>query len=774
MSNGLERTLPKWLWFDKENKKLKGIPSQADEGINEILIIGLRKGQDNPANYICGLLTVKIIVWSIKYIPLFTQDLPTSPVLNDRFSKPAFDRFTCQITEPIVLASLVLAGNFHQMDGRQKINVLDRLLESYHISIYDVFMLSNSEDSLLGLLHSSHVLASGPGANRSASGLTTTITWHVRCGVIHLDDALFQVMQKLSEQLTFIKNVSYGPIGWHVITGFQKRHVRRRRNIAGTTTPAYSTIPISRATVITTKIKITKTTYVSPTKAFTWSRPMPTFSSPYTNNGSVSLSLTSWSSQYRVVISTSLLMSSSSAMFTPSQIISPSNQKSEISQNQSVTSTSPVMSSRTNISPLFSTSSLRNASHSSLYRSVISTQSRNITLLLSTQTSYYESVSSNFLVMSRSRNKSVLFQPSTSKEQTSSHSTKTSSQIHTTSSVTRLDSLSSTSQLSSTFIQSINQNSTHAFVPSSRIITSSLPPTIQTVTSNPDQSSTMFYSPSAISSLLINSFFSTANYLTSTSKVSGVLRTTVVSKAIINETESVVNKTSGSSTLLIKTTTIIASTIQKSYTIDTSYSFYISPTLSGSSPVVQRSSLTPSTFLPCSKSCSVSLFSMNQNITSASRVFQYTKTPYLESSITSDSVLSNYGATRTFVLNTTNIASQRSDIDKTAENTSPLLTSGKVSLLKSSRESYDYTTSKIIKTLTTGSTIQSSRLDIKSTKTIQVSSRGLMSSQVTSNRRVDSKHTSMSVVRPSSTGLYNHMYCSKAFLYHVLNQQTEV
>ena len=704
-------------------------------------------------------------MWSLKYVPLFTRDLPTSPVINDRFSKPDFKRFTCQVTEPIVLASLVLAGNFHLMDGRQKINVLDRLLQSYHISIYDVFVLSNSEDSLSEVLQTSHVLASGPGANRSASGLTTTITWHARCGVIHLDDALFQVMQKLSEQLTYINSVSYAPIGWHVVTGFQKRHVRRRRNIAGTTTLAYSTTPISRATVITTKIKITKTTYVSPTKTFTWSRPLPTFSSPYTSK-SVSLSSTrSLSSQYRGVISTS--MSLSSVMFTSSQIMSGSNKKTlEISQNQSFSSTLAVLSSRRTMSSLW------HASNSSLYRSgaIISTQSRSTTLVLSTHASSYESVKSTLSVMSQSRNKSVMFPTSPSKQRRSSHLFE-SSYIHgnqnstytvvsssgittsylpppTVQTVTNKPSPSKQRRSSRLFESSSihgNQNSTYTVVSSSGITTSHLPPpTVQTVTNKSDQSSTFFNPLSAISSVVIHSLLTTANFLTSSSKVSNALSP--------NETKPAVNRTSGSSKPLIKTTTDIASPTRGSYTIFYSYSFYV-PSLTHGRSSMQKSSLMPSPFLSCSQSCSVSMFSMIP-----SSVLQYTKTPNLTSSITSNSMLSNSGATGTFVLNT----SQISGVDKTVVNTTPSSTKGKVSTLpKPSRESSDYIASKIIKTLIVSSTIQSSSLGIRSTKTMQVSSRDFLSSQVTSSR----VQTTLSMRPSSSAGLYNHTAKHEVVIY---------
>lgn len=784
--------MPKWLWFDEGNQTLKGIPSPADEGLNELLIIGLRRHQNNPVGYICGLLTVKIVVWSLKDFPLSAQNVPTSPVINNRFSKPStWQGFTCQFNEPIVLASLVLAGNFHEMDGKQKINVLDWLLQSYHISIYDVFVLSSSEDALKGLLQSSHVLASGPGANRSASGLSTTITWHVRCGVMHLDDSLFQVMEKLSKQLTFINNVSYAPIGWHVVTGFQKHHIRRRRNVVGTTTPAYSTIPISRATVITTKIKVTRTTYVSQTKTFTWSRPLPTFSSPYTVNKtslynqssavSSRFNNTVIPSQYNSVSSTSPVMSLSSTMSPPSQIISPSKQETpDISQYKSVSPTLPVILSPGTMSSLSHVSSPRQTS----------------------EISQYERVSSTFPVTSSSGNKSAVFQISSSKQQIPSNSIKTFSQIHPTPTVTRLDSVSSTtSQLPSTklrtFVQSSlttseKQRSTNVIVPSSRSITS---PTVQTVINNASLSSTVFHSLSDISSLVISSLLTTEHYLTSSSKVSNVWSATAMTTAtqpnnsttsllqssysnfidtlslsssrtyspvlhvttngIINETKSVkVNQTSFESSTshtrsILSTITFatnIAVTTQISYTIDPSYTPFISS---------ESSVPTPSSFLPCTNSCSVSTFN-NLNFTPTSREQQHTTTLYQASISTSESILSSSRITGTLVLNTRSVTPQTSDVDKTSESTSPMLISG---IISKSLQSSDYVNSKTTKTLTTNSTIYSSRLGSKETL---VSSNSAMSSQLTSGSAIQSTFTPISVMKPSSTGLYNRL--AKSYL----------
>ena len=802
--------MPKWLWFDEENQTLKGIPSPADEGLSEILIIGLSRHQTNPVGYTCGLLTVKIVVWSLKYFPLFTENVPTSPVINDRFSQPsARQGSTCQFNEPIVLASLVLAGNFHDMDGKQKITVLDRLLESYHISIHDVFMLTSNEGSLSGLLQTSHVLASGPGANRSASGLSTTLTWHVRCGVIHLDDALFQVMEKLSQQLTFINKVSYAPIGWHVLTGFQIHHVRRRRNIVGTTTPTYSTIPVSQATVVTTKIKITRTTYVSPTRTLTWSRPLPTFSSPYTANKtllynqsstiSTRFNNTITPSQYNSVSSTSAVMSLSRNMPSPSQTISPSkHETSEISQYKSISSTQQVMSSSGTMSSLPHLSSSRQTSNISQYKSVISTQSRNMSSTKQThEISQYESVISTLSVTSQSKNRSAIFQISSSTQ-------RTSSQIQPTSGVTRLDSLSSTSQLPSsnlsTFVQSSlptskNQISTFVIVPSSRSITLSVLPTVQTVIKNTSLSSTVFYSLSDISSLVISSLFTTEHYLTSTSKVSNVWSTTAMTEATQpNSTTSVLRSsysnfidslslsssrtyspvlhvtTSGiingtkstkfsqisyeSSTvhtrsmLSIMTTpsTNNAVTAQRSHTIRPSYTPY-TPSISSESSV-HRSSPTPSSFLSCTNSCSFSTFS-NLNVSPTSGEQQHATTTYQASIVTRETILNSSRITGTLVLNTRSVTPQTSDVDKTPASASPVLTSS--GIVSKSLQSSDHITSK---TLTTNGAIYSSQLSARSEETIPVSSSGAMSSQRTSGSRIRLMST---LVKTTFTGSYNHI-----------------
>lgn len=386
--------MPKWLWFDEGNRTLKGIPSTTDEGESEILIVGLRARQGNSLRSICGLLTVKIVVWILKYFPLFSLSTLTSPVIDKKLS-------TCQFNEPIVLASLVLAGNFYEMAGKEKMNVLDRLLQSYHISMYDVFILSTSDDSLMDLLATSNVLASGPGANRNASGYSSTITWHVKCGVIQLDDPLFQAMEKLSQQVTFINNASYSPIGWHVVTGFQERHIRRRRNVeAGTTTPAYRTIPISKATIITTRIRVTRTTYVSATKSLTWTRPLPTFSSPHTENTtsllySPSSTVTSESknttslSLYHNVSSTSLLMSLSTFILMPASPQT-SMSKDEISKYKSVGRSLSVVTTPiaiTSLSHLFSSIRPSRISQSKSVNLTLSVAKSPVTMSLSSNLS---------------------------------------------------------------------------------------------------------------------------------------------------------------------------------------------------------------------------------------------------------------------------------------------------------------------------------------------------------------------------------------------------
>ena len=541
--------MPKWLWFDEGNHTLKGIPSPADEGLSEILVLGLGRQPDSLAgSRICGSVTVKIVVWSLKYFPLFASNFPTSPEDNDKFSRTsAWQSTTCEFNEPIVLAALVLTGNFHEMDGKQKINLLDELLQIYHIPMSDVFLLPSSEDDpLSGFFHTSNVLASGAGANRSATGARTTISWHVTCGVIRLDDSLFQVMENFSQQKVFIHNVSYAPIGWYVITGFQKHHVRRRRNIIlGTTTPAYSTIPISRATVITTKIKRNRTTYISPTATFTLVRPFPTFSSPFASNMT---SAYSNSSRVTIQLTNKTIVSPyesvNSTIARPlSQTLPSRQQTSEISQDKIVSSTLSLTSLSRNASsvsqiplPTLDISMYESVSST---KSVISESRLSVSqpILISpsrqqpSETSQYSSTVSAVL---QSTNVSSLPQISPSSQQASVISkNKTStniSQIRTTSEITRSANMSSIPQLSSTRLASTlfqplpsltasnKQSSTLRLLPSSKnvLFTSSVQPTAQSVVRNTSFSQIMVNSSSHIPSLVVTSLFSTISRLFNT------------------------------------------------------------------------------------------------------------------------------------------------------------------------------------------------------------------------------------------------------------------
>jgi hypothetical protein len=108
------------------------------------------------------------------------------------------------------------------------------------------------------------------------------------------------------------------------------------------------------------------------------------------------------------------------------------------------------------------------------------------------------------------------------------------------------------------------------------------------------------------------------------------------------------------------------------------------------------------------------------------------------------------------VLNTRSVTPQTSDVDKTSESTSPMLISG---IISKSLQSSDYVNSKTTKTLTTNSTIYSSRLGSKETL---VSSNSAMSSQLTSGSAIQSTFTPISVMKPSSTGLYNRL--AKSYL----------
>ena len=269
-----ERFLPKWLSFNEEEQTFLGIPSEKEEGIHEILIAALGKLPNNPAGYICGSTILKITVWKLKDYPLFVEN----SLLGVKQGNFNGKRNTCSFNEPVILASMVLPIKFQTLNANNALDFLKDLSFGNDIDTRDAFILPNTvKNPFLNLLESSHVVASGPGANRNSSGPSTLVTWHVKCGIILLNHPLFDELKYHSQKnLTMLtKNISFAVIGWHVITGFQKRFIehgllRRRRNvIGGTTTPVYSTIPISRATVVTTRVKPRKTSHISSTVRLT-------------------------------------------------------------------------------------------------------------------------------------------------------------------------------------------------------------------------------------------------------------------------------------------------------------------------------------------------------------------------------------------------------------------------------------------------------------------------------------------------------------------------
>ena len=297
-----ERFLPKWLSFNEEKQTFLGIPSEKEEGIHEILIAALGKLPNNPAGYICGSTILKITVWKLKDYPLFVEN-SLLVVKQGNFNGK---RNTCGFNEPVILASMVLSIKFQTLNANNAVDFLKDLSFGNDINTRDAFILPNTvKNPFLNLLESSHVVASGPGANRNSSGPSTLVTWHVKCGVILLNHPLFDELKYHSQKkLTMLtKNISFAVIGWHVITGFQKRYIehgllRRRRNvIGGTTTPVYSTIPISRATVVTTRVKPRKTSHISSTVRLTRLQPSPTFSSPFGSTTSSNVSNSSPSKQ---------------------------------------------------------------------------------------------------------------------------------------------------------------------------------------------------------------------------------------------------------------------------------------------------------------------------------------------------------------------------------------------------------------------------------------------------------------------------------------------
>ena len=243
-------------------------------------------------------MTLKLTIWGLKHFPLFAE--------NSLFRMKTFPGnhgllgYSCAVNQPIILASLVLSVKFDDLTGKKRADVVVALSTVFGIAIRDVFVLPNAVQSpFLSLLESSHVVASGPGSRTLMTGPSTLLTWRVKCGVVHVKDPLFEELQQGSRKWSATKNISFEVIGWHVVTGFQRRYnmqvlLRRRRNaLGGSTTPVYSTIPISRATVVTTRLRPSKTSYTTSTVFLTRVQPSPTFSSFFGNSSSFEIRLSS-------------------------------------------------------------------------------------------------------------------------------------------------------------------------------------------------------------------------------------------------------------------------------------------------------------------------------------------------------------------------------------------------------------------------------------------------------------------------------------------------
>ncbi|XP_068718062.1 mucin-5AC-like isoform X5 [Montipora capricornis] len=265
VSESADRFLSNWLTYNSDKRQLYGVPSEKDKGTYILLVVAFM-GEGNAGVHICGSRS-----FSIKVVPVREQ-LPVSVYISTGATgddDEPVSRSFCVPGAQVVQGTAVLNADVESLNGHERMTMILKMAE--HLSMPSdrvSFFSGHASHPIVDQLDSPAVIAAGAGDGRFAKGSRSLLTWLIGCGAIKLSDLPLSKLDADAQDGTISTLLGVPVVGWHVISGAQRKRARRRirRDVMGVTatpTPMPSSSPPSTRSSVSTFVIISPTTILT-------------------------------------------------------------------------------------------------------------------------------------------------------------------------------------------------------------------------------------------------------------------------------------------------------------------------------------------------------------------------------------------------------------------------------------------------------------------------------------------------------------------------------
>ncbi|XP_017270637.1 dystroglycan [Kryptolebias marmoratus] len=227
-----KKTLPSWLYWDKESCTLRGLALEQDKGVYHILVSGeemTRKA--NSQEYPSTVFTIEV----------YSEDrADTEPALLTLQSEiSGLHPFTCGSEEPVTVLTVILDADLTKMVADQRVSLMKVMRKFSHVPLEHMRVVPVVNNRLFDM----SAFMAGPGNAKKVVENGALLSWKVGCALDQGSIPDISSVQSSAKDGTMSARLGYPVVGWHIVNKKPTGVKRVRRQLNNTPTPVPSLLP---------------------------------------------------------------------------------------------------------------------------------------------------------------------------------------------------------------------------------------------------------------------------------------------------------------------------------------------------------------------------------------------------------------------------------------------------------------------------------------------------------------------------------------------------
>lgn len=227
-----KKTLPSWLYWDKESCTLRGLALEQDKGVYHILVSGEEITKKTSSQGYPGT------VFSVEVYPEERADTESALLtLQSDFS--GLQPFTCGSEEPVTVLTVILDADLTKMAAGQRVSLLDIMRKFSHVPLEHMRVVPVVNNRLFDM----SAFMAGPGNAKKVVENGALLSWKVGCALDQGNVPDISSVQSSAKDGTMSARLGYPVVGWHIVNKKPHGVKRVRRQLYNTPTPVPSMLP---------------------------------------------------------------------------------------------------------------------------------------------------------------------------------------------------------------------------------------------------------------------------------------------------------------------------------------------------------------------------------------------------------------------------------------------------------------------------------------------------------------------------------------------------